>query len=286
MTLRNVHQTNGKFAENVARDELTYAMNERFTTKLLAIYQRMPRTHAGIDPFLFDPSTGIFDSNITIQDGMDPTIKTGSLGAEYKFTEWLALSGIWEYTNDSTVAYNNFPRSALNDSSFAAYTQENNLFLNPTSILYNQGLFPLPPYDFFNVYKSGLRINPTDKTEIYLDYTRNEYKSAGQISDDINHVGMEFSYHPTKKLGIFASYTYSRWNDINRMLAGFDKIYLGHHDFFTEFRYNASENDELALQYGVSSLTPITTVSYDPYGGSLQTLDTQHIIRCYYRRKF
>jgi hypothetical protein len=122
--------------------------------------------------------------------------------------------------------------------------------------------------------------------EIYLDYTRNEFKSAGQIDDNINHVGLEFSYLPTKQVGMYFRYTYSRWNDINRMLDGYDKIYLSHHNFFTEFRYLPTADDEFVMQYGESGRSPVSVINFDPFGGSLATLDTCHILRLYYRRKF
>lgn len=129
-------------------------------------------------------------------------------------------------------------------------------------------------------------MNPLDKLEVYLDYTRNEFKSAGLIDDNINHIGLEVTYLPTKKFGFFFRYTFSRWNALDRMINGLDKIYLSHHNFATEFRYMPTELEEFILQYGESGIAPIGTVTYDPFGGSLATLDTRHILRMYYRKKF
>ena len=126
---------------------------------------------------------------------------------------------------------------------------------------------------------------PIDKLDIYLDYTRNEFEMAGQNSDNMNHVGMEIAYMPTKKLGLLFKYTYSRWKDLDRLMAGITKP-KGHHNFFGEFRYLPSSDDEFILQYGEGSTSPIGYITFDPYGGTLLTIDTQHIVRLYYRRKF
>jgi hypothetical protein len=285
--VRNVHRSNGKFIENVARDEITWQATDKLTAKFLALYHRLPKTVAGFDPFIVDADTGEPVINADILDGMNPTLKTGSIGLEYAFTDWIALSGIWERTNDSTLAYDNFPRGNLNSTTFTTYSEYGNVFRREDIFLYNQDLFPLPPYRFYNIWKSGLRINPIENMEIYIDYTRNEFKSAGQIDDNINHIGFETSYMPTKKIGLNFKYTYSRWNDLTRMLTGaYDKIYLGHHNVFVEFRYFPSQYDELVLQYGESGRAPIATVAFDPFGGGSPVLDTQHIVRGYYRRKF
>ncbi|MDD5653841.1 MAG: hypothetical protein PHT31_06775, partial [Candidatus Omnitrophica bacterium] len=284
--VRNVHNVNGKFVENIARDEMTIRLTDRLTSKLLGIYQKMPRTKGHVDPFLFDTNTGEYLINDWIEDGKDPSLKTGSLGLEYALTDWAAISGIWERTNDSTMAYDNFPRGNLTSSFFATNSFYDRIYREQKTSLYGQGLFPLPPYPYYNIWKSGLKLTPLEHLDIYLDYTRNEFKSAGQIDDNMNHVGFEANYSPTKKMAIYFRYSYSRWNDLERMLEGFDKIYLGHHNFFAEFKYMPSPDDELALQYGESGRSPIATVSYDPFGGSQATLDTQHIVRAYYRKRF
>ena len=284
--IRNVHQTDGQYVETVTRDEITYKATDKLTVKGLGIYQDLPDTEHWIDPFVFDANTGIPFNNQAIKGGDDPTLKTGSLGLEYAFTDRIALNGIWERTNDCTLAYGNFPRGILNSSSFTTFREFDEKFRREDPFLYSQALYPLAPYPYFNIFKSGLRLNPADKMEIYLDYTRNEFKSAGQIDDNINHVGLEFSYLPTEKVGMYLRYTYSRWNDINRMLDGYDKIYLSHHNFFTEFRYLPTADDELVMQYGESGRSPVSVINFDPFGGSLATLDTCHIVRFYYRRKF
>jgi len=89
-----------------------------------------------------------------------------------------------------------------------------------------------------------------------------------------------------EKFGMFFKYSYSRWNDLSRMVDGHDKIYLGHHNVFTEFRFLPTADDEFTLQYGEAGRAVIGTVTFDPFGASLPTLDTRHVVRMYYRRKF
>jgi len=87
------------------------------------------------------------------------------------------------------------------------------------------------------------------------------------------------------KFGIYFKYTYSRSQDLERLAAGITDL-ENHNNFFTEFRYLPSKDDELIVQYGVGEASVLTNMVFDPYGGSMLALDTQHIFRLYYRRKF
>ena len=286
---RNVHNVNGKFIENVARDEVSVKVNDKLTAKLLGLYQKMPKSRGGFDPFIYDVKTGDFAadwSSNPIDDGLNCSLRTGSMGLEYAFFEWLSANGVWEYTNDYSLAYANYPRSVLNGTQMSnTYYEYAEKYRQSQYYLYDQQLFPQPPYNFYDIYKFGLRITPIEKLEIYLDYTRNEFEMAAQNSDKMNHVGMELTYMPTKKLGIAFKYTYSRWKDLDRLQAGLTNP-IGHHNFFGEFRYLPSEDDELILQYGEGNTSPVGNITFDPYGGALLSIDTQHIVRAYYRRKF
>ena len=285
---RNVHKTSGKFAENVARDEATIKLTDKLTIKGLGIYQKMPHTVGGVDPFVYDGDTGEYYLNNAVKDGEDPSIKTGSLGFNYDFFDWLSFNGVYERTNDYTIAYDNFPQSVFlnNTSLYGSYYQNEQLYKYILPLLYNQGIFPQAPYPYYNVFKCGLRIAPTDTFEIYIDYTRNEYEAASLNSDGMNHVGIEFAYTPNKKFGMVFKYIYSRSKDIDRMVNGDTKMYV-HNNFSNEFRYMPSKDDEFIMQYGIGDAYSISNLSsLDPYGGGSITLDTQHIIRAYYRRKF
>lgn len=284
--VRNVHRTNGKYLENIARSETTFKAGPKLTTKLLAIYHNVHQTYGKKDPFLVDAQTDrVFDNSI-IPDSKSPSMKTFSLGANYDFFDWASLYGIWEYSNDINAAYDGFPRGVLNSSNFETFSGFGRTFRNQTAFVYNQYYFPLPPYPFNNAYKLGLTLGPWRKWEVFLDFTRNEYEYAGQISDDINHAGIEIGYQPIKKLKFFAKYVYSQVQDLVMMNNSEDVRFENHHNLFLESRYSFSDDDELTFQFGEFGRGPIAAITFDPFGGSLDVLDTQYIYRVYYRRKF
>jgi len=289
--VRNVHSTSThKFIENVARDEITWNVTDKLTTKALGIYQKMPKTIYHTDPFTIDPDTGRNFLNDWVEDDMNASLKTGSLGAEYAFFDWLALNGIWEHTNDYYLGYDGFPRTIFNSGNNSyTYWQNGNKYRSDSNWLYNQGYYPAPPYKFYNIFKTGLTINPIPEMEIYLDYTRNEYRKAGQISDNMNHFGIELGYTPIPKFSMFFKYNYSRWQDLDSIAQGIEET-SGHHNIFTEFIYRFSADQDITFQYGEASRNPymggVLDIGWDPYGGSLSTIDTQHIFRLYYRKKF
>ncbi|MFA5276248.1 MAG: tetratricopeptide repeat protein [Candidatus Omnitrophota bacterium] len=286
--VRNVHSVKGKFIENVARDEATLKVTDKLTAKALGIYQKLPDTTAGIDPFVYNGNTGDFFTNTAVKGGDDPTIKTGSFGLNYDFCDWLSINGVYERTNDYTLGYGDFPRNVLRDDTTLTdpFFQNDNFYQDLNPFLYSQNNFPQAPYKFYNIFKTGMRIKLRDNLEAYLDYTRNEFEAASLISDNMNHVGLEIAYMPTKQMGMAFKYTYSRCQDLEDLIVGNTKM-SSHNNFFTEFRYLPSKDDEFIMQYGVGDTSSIGNLSsLDPYGGSLLTLDTQHIIRAYYRRKF
>jgi hypothetical protein len=285
--VRNVHNTQGKFVENVVHDEATLKVTDKLTAKALGIYHRLPKTIAGVDPFEFDGTTGEFITNAAVPDGQDPTVKTGSIGLNYDFFDWLGLNGIYERTNDYNLAYGDFPRDALlnNTTLYGSFYQNDNLYRNILPFLYDQGVFPQAPYSFYNVFKTGLKLTPLKNMQIYLDYTRNEFEAASLNSDGMNHVGLEVTYMPVPKIGMHFKYIYSRSQDLDRLRTGITNM-VSHNNFFSEFRYMPSKDDEFIAQYGVGEASMLGNTVFDPYGGSMLTLDTQHIIRMYYRRKF
>ncbi len=284
--VRNVHDTRGKFVENVARDEAMVKVTDKLTAKAFGLYQRMPRTQGGVDPFVFDGNTGDFFLNSAVKDDMNASLKTGSLGLNYDFFDWLSVNGIYERSNDYTLAYGDFPRNIFrNDTTLSnSYYKNGKLYRSMNPFLYDQQYFPQAPYSFYNIFKCGLRILPLENLEVYLDYTRNEFEAASYNSDNMNHVGLELGYMPTPKLGMTLKYIYSRAQDVNRL--GTENLVEGYNNFYAELRYLPSKDDELTMQYGEGNTSSIGNMVLDPYGGSMLTLDTQHIFRTYYRRKF
>ncbi|MBL7198351.1 MAG: hypothetical protein ISS47_09680 [Candidatus Omnitrophica bacterium] len=284
--IRNAHYINGKYIETVSRTEWTYSITPKLTSKLLLLRHDLPKTKGGFDPFIFDPELNIFLVNDDMPDGEDPSLKTGSVGFEYRFNDFITLNGIYERTNDITLALDNFPRNVYNDSNFALYWQDGMAFRRDKPYLYGQGHFPLPPYPYFDIFKSGIQLNPREDLEIYLDWARNEFESAGQIDNNINHIGLELAYMPTEKLGFLFKYVHSSTNDIVRMNKNEGCISQDHDNFYGAFRYRISDFDQLMLEYGVGESPLLGSGTTDPYRGSLSTLDTQHIFRIYYTKDF
>jgi hypothetical protein len=272
------------------RDELTWKINDKLTGKFLGIYNRLPHTKGGVDPFVFNPVTREYFLNSFVEDGKDPSIATGSLGLNYDFFDWLGLNGIWEYTNDISLGYDNFPRGLLNGGCPSLFFENGNAYSQVSNWLNQQNIFPLPPYPYYNIFKTGLRITPiSDVLEFYIDYTRNSYEKAGPIDDNMNHVGLTVTYTPLPKLSMMFKYNYSRWQDIDKLAAGITKVF-GHHNIFTEIIYRISQDQDFTFQYGEGSRDPymggVLDITWDPYGGDMRTVDTQHVFRAYYRRKF
>ncbi|MCK4912924.1 MAG: hypothetical protein KAS05_04290, partial [Candidatus Omnitrophica bacterium] len=112
------------------------------------------------------------------------------------------------------------------------------------------------------------------------------YEWSQIIDDNTNHIGLELNYSPTEKLGFHGRYVYSRANDISELNENGSVENRSHHTFFSEVKLELKEDSELIGQYGVGSIAGTADSSYSPLGGGIATLDTQHIVRVYYRRKF
>jgi len=284
--LRNVHNTNGKYIENVARLESTYKFTPKLTTKFLGLYHDLPKTKKNKDPFIFDPRSGDYYENSSVEDGKDPSLKTVSIGTKYDFFDWLNVSFIYEHTNDTTQAYDNFPRGLFNWTSFTTFDEYGKRYRKEIFGLNYEDKFPLPPYPYFDIFKFGLGIKPSENLDIYLDYTRNEYEWAQIIDDNTNHIGFEIDYNPLEKLGLYLRYAYSKPKDISELNEDSKVEKRSHHYFFFEARCRATEDSEFVGQYGVGTTAYVGLPTYTPFGGNPPVLDLQHILRLYYRRKF
>ena len=284
---RNVHRNNNKFIENEIRTEFTYQANPKLKTKALYLNHNLPVTVAGEDPFITDPTTGLFLANTAIQGGEDRDLETISTGVQYDLNKWLTLNGIWEYTNESTtLGSDNFPRGILNDSSVFTFSQGDDIFRRDFPFLYSQNFFDLPPYDYYNILKFGMHLKPRENLNFYIDYTRNPNEFAGQIDSNINHLGFQVAYAPTERLGFFTKYTWSQLKNIDEVVFDSKIETESHHNLFAEARFNIRDTDKLVMQYGVGPSPTVASASFDPFGGSLITLDTQHVTRLFYTKYF
>ena len=284
--VRNVHKTDGSFIENVSRIETSYKTTDKLTTRLLGIYHAMHDTYEGLDPFIFDAATGDALINDSIVAGQDPSLHTISAGFDYEINDKFSYNVVYEHTNDSTVATDNYPRGLFNSASQTTYTENGVVYREPIPFLYSQQYFDLPPYEDFDIYKLGFSYRPIKELEFYLDCAFNENKVAGQIDDNMNHYGLEIAYTPTPKLSLLFKYAHARWIEMLELNATGMAVYRWHDNFFVESRYHIDPSSELIFDYGVGGITPLGSASYDPFGGALAVLDTVHIIRMYYKKAF
>lgn len=289
--LRDVRGTSGGLIENVSRLEGVYNLTPCLRLKGLGIYHYLPKTEEGIDPFMqaHHPRSDIHYRNPSVEEGKDPSLKTFSAGIEYDFFDWLSANFIWERSNDTTLAYDNFPRALFADTWDwpQRYMEDGRFYRHEVASLYATDFFPTPPYPYYNIFKAGLFLEPLDNLELYLTYTYNEYNWAQIIDENMNHLGLEASYIMDDKVGFYLRYVYSRVNNLSDFNHG-DGIVnkTGHHNVFSEIKYFLNQKSELIFQYGAGGYGFISTPTDTPFGGGVAALDTQHIVRVYYRRKF
>lgn len=284
---RYVRDVNNKYVEGVAREENTFRLAPEWTSKVLMLYHDLPKTKGGIDPISYVSDTGEYLKNTAIEDGKDPSLSTCSLGVEYAPIEWFSIYGVYENTNDSRFATGNHPNGLLNSTYFATETIEGARYRDEVAQLYKQYYFDLPPFDRFNIYRTGISLKPFDRLRIDLDYTKNDFKFAQGIDDNLNHFGAGVKYDFTKKLSGILKYTYSKAYDMFKLNTTGDLKYQGHHNIFSELDYAMNEDGMLVLQFGEGTvLSPVWSPTATPFGDFYPTLDTQHIVRVYYNGRF
>ena len=287
--VRHVMTNGDDDIETVGRTEWTYNATDNLTTKALFIVNELPKTVAGVDPFLtVDNTASQSIANTAVLGGKDPSLKTGSLGGRLALTDWAALNGVWEFTNDVTLGTDDFPEGDLNSSYLTTYTQNGRVFEESVPFLYDQSYFEQAPYPYYNIFKTGLELTPTDKWHVYLDYTRNPKEFAGNIDDNMNHFGIETSYLLTPKIGFFARYTFSQGYDINRLVNDRELDFRDYNNLFLEMRMILPKDTLMSLQYGVGPAYNVQTSTTNPSLAFYTTavLQTQHIVRLVFDKKF
>jgi len=267
-------------------------MSPHLTVKGLAMYQHLPSTTAGYDPLIYAKTSygftdyyseeDIFMQNEDVKDDEDPSIGSFGLGVRYDFAENLAWEGIYERTNDP----GDNPRGLLNDSNVTTETANGMLMDKMVPFLYDQDFFDLPPYDYYDIFKTKLIYRPFSKLTGILSFTRNVNEYASGIDDNINHIGLELDYKHNEKLICGLKYVYSKLKDVYRQNQEGGVHYDGHHNFFAEIDYNIDEEQKFSLLFGeFVAYAPLEDL-YAPAKWSLSALDTQHIVRMFYNRKF
>ncbi|MFH1768170.1 MAG: hypothetical protein ABH858_03290 [Candidatus Omnitrophota bacterium] len=289
VSIRNAHEDTGKYVETVSRAEATYKITPKMTSKFLAWYKDLPKTKAGVDPLIYAKTsyslTDYFSDddrfllNEYVEEGEDPSIGTFSGGLRYDFNDQWSAEGVYERTNDPL----DFPRGLLADTYVSNETIDGVLYDKVVPFLYDQSFFSLPPYEYYSIYKTRLIYKPTDPLELIFSWVINKNKYASGIDDNINHRGIEANYRPNEKLTFWAKYTYSKLIDVYQQQRDHRLVYDGHHNIFLGMRYDINKDESLNLMFG-------EFVNYDdPYFDSkwtLSALDTQHIVRFYYMKKW
>jgi len=291
LSYRTVRGSKGKYVESVLRTETTFKHNDRFTSKVLGYYQNLPHTKAGFDPIIYNKSmyslTDYFSDddehpiNSSVVDGKDPSVGAFGYGARYDLIETkVSLEGMYERTNDPL----DFPRGLLNDLSVGTEVKDGQIWDKLNPFLYDQGFFSTPPYEYYNIAKTRLILNPSEQWEVILSYTFNENKHATGIDDNINHAGFETSYKPSDKWTLWTKFMYTRLIDLYKQNQFQSSDFFdAHFNFFFGTEYKLSKDESFNVLYG-------EFVGYnDPYqqaNWSLSALDTQHIFRLFYKRKF
>ena len=285
---RWVRDTDNKYVEGVFREENKFKITQDWTSKFLFIYHDLPKTKGGIDPIQYDADTGEFLTNSDdIKDGEDPSMSTYSFGLNYEPEEWISVFGIYENTNDSTFSTGNYPMGLLKETSFTTVTRDGKVYTERLPYLYNQGYFDLPPYERFNIYRTGISIKPAPGIGIELDFTKNDFKFSQSMDDNMNHFGVGLKYEFTPKLTGFLKYTFSKAYNLYRLNTSSDLKYQNHHNVFMEFDYSVTEYGFLVIQLGEgSAASPVWSYTASPFGDFYPTLDTQHILRIYYNGRF
>ncbi|MFC1623699.1 hypothetical protein ACFL28_00045 [Candidatus Omnitrophota bacterium] len=284
---RYVRDSNHKYVEGVFREENTFRFTPDWTSKFLFINHDLPKTKGAIDPIAYDTDTGEFFNNADIEDGKDPSVSTYSIGLEYAPEDWISLFGIYENTNDFTFATGTHPNGLLNNFNFNTETIEGKVYRERWPQLYGQDFFDLPPYERFNIYRTGVSLRPTKDLGIDLDYTKNDFKFAQSIDNNMNHFGATLSYNFTPRLTGFLKYTFSKAYNLYRLNTSGDLNYEDHHNVFMELDYNVTEFGLLTIQFGEGNVvSPVWGATASPFGDFYPTLDTQHILRVYYQGIF
>ncbi len=288
---RYIRSDTNKYIENNSRLESTVSFTDKLTAKFLGWHMDVPRTKHHKDPFIYEKTSYAltdyfinsedYIENVDIEEGLDADIAGFSAGLRYDFNPSFALEGVYENTNDPT----DFPRILLSDSYVgASQTHDGILYDNVVPFLYDQReFFDLPPYEYYSIAKGRMIVKPFEKLEAIFSYTKNSNKFAAGIDENINHFGLELKYTPKDNLTFWAKYIYSKLYDLYAANKERKLHYEGHNNFFLGSQYHFDDSQSLELLFG-------EYVDYDAdYADStwsLSALDTQHIVRIFFRKKF
>jgi len=291
LDFRSVHTDGGDFVENAYRLAVDYEATPRLTLKGLGYYLYLPESTVGMDPLINAKNSytaftdyfayeDLYLQNTAVEGGEDPSIGAFSGGLNYDFTDYFSGSGILEVTNDPK----DWPRGLLNNVFVSDSYSDGMVWDEVVPFLYNQTTFGIPPYKYYNIYKTRFTYYPFGPVKVTLDYVFNENKYAMAVDDNSTHQGIEVEYKPNNRLTLGLLYQYTRQIDLYKEFVTFEgRDFDGHHNMFASLDYALNEDQHLSLMFGeyvgYSYLYP-----EEHY--ALSALDTRHIIRFAYSGKW
>ena len=294
LNFRNAHSSyTNKFIENTTRFEVTVNPLSALQLKGLFLNRARPLSYGGLDPWIYDRYWDIPYPNQQVQDGQRADLFTISGGAKLElYDQKLTIYGIYEATNDPQ----DFPRREVNFPSNYNRMYNNIPFSDVTNTLFNQGIFNLPPYDFYNIWKGVVIVRPVDKITIrYTHVTNGNRNYAPLLDDNLNHDAIDITYKVFDRLVVQAGYSYSRVINLRRAMdtnAG-DMPFEPHNNVYAQAKYTMNRDHNFIVQFGEYGILEQELGEFgnlNPGMGFLSSrqgvLDTRSIVRMFYQGKF
>ena len=296
-TFRNAHTwKDEKFVENILRLEGTCNPFKDLQLKALALHRAYPRTVGNCDPLIRDRYTDEFYRNFQVADGEKVELMTFSGGAKVDLIDnKVSIYGIFETTNDPQ----DFPRSVLSNVAYNTLFDTNSTLEEDYGVtlnklipqVYNQNIFDLPPYDFYNIWKAVVSVKPVDNFLLkYTHVTNGNPNYAPLFDNNHNHDSIELTFVPVNKLSITGGYSISRIIDLRRAIDtdGEDKNFNAHHNLYAQLDWDIKKDQRLTLQLGEAWIHEEDPGMFGTRWPStrVSVLDTRKIFRLFFQGKF
>lgn len=290
LNLRNAHESyTDKFIENITRFEATCTPAKQVQFKALLLDRIYHDTRGDHDPTLRDRYTDELLLNYDVDDGRKVQLITASGGVKVDLAgDKLTLYGVYEATNDPQ----DFPRGILNSPAFNTLnTYDNIIFNDIMNQVYQQDLFNLPAYEFFNMWKGCVVWRPSKDVQIrYTHVTNTNRNYAALFDNNHNHDEIEFTWNPVKGIVWTTGWSCSRVIDLQRAVDtnGSDRVYGDHQNVYSRVNWDFRKDQRLTFQFGEAWLVDPKGSVFGPNWVSTNTsvLDTRAIFRVWYQGKF
>lgn len=297
LNFRNAHESyTDKFVENVVRAEATYTPLENLQFKGLALDRLYHDSLGDFDPILRDRYYDDLWRNYKVQDGQDVQLMTFSGGAKVDlFDDKVSVYGVYEATNDPQ----DFPRGILNNTAFnSKVIYDNILFDRLITQVYDQDLWTLPPYNFYNMWKGSVTVFPREDLQIrYTHVTNTNQNYAALFDNNHTHDEIAVTYSPFKSVTWITGYSVSQVMNLQRSIDTYggdptgrtvDKEFQPHYNVYSQLNWDFKKDQRLILQFGEAWFMDPTNNVFGPryYSTNTSVLDTRAIFRIWYQGKF